>query len=95
MDARERFEWEVDIVRGAGGFAPTTADLRALGEARFWEAVSRSAENDPMRALEERIEANKMTIAFYFDLRDDPDVRAALRESARAIRADRKSLSDS
>lgn len=43
MSVRDDFEREVDFVRGAGGFAPTTADLRWLGEQEAYESFSRSA----------------------------------------------------
>ena len=37
---REDFEREVDIVRGAGGFAPTTADLQHLGEQLAYASIA-------------------------------------------------------
>ena len=52
-EVEERFEREVDIVRGAGGFAPTTGDLVYLGEARAYASINQVELYDHEAELEE------------------------------------------
>lgn len=88
---RERFAREVDLVRGAGGFAPTTDDLRVLGEQLAYAALpTREEEERAMAAMVlSEIEAE---IGWMWPERDDPDIRAALRGYVRRLRKLREKM---
>lgn len=84
---REEFQREVEIVRGAGGFAPTTDDLRAHGERLAYAALADSAPNWGWSVDDER-EHHYMNLAYHFELRHEtPEIRASLRESIRKLKA--------
>ena len=93
---RDEFQREVEIVRGAGGFAPTTDDLRAHGEAMAWAALSESSLHpiyDEAELAAMRVEDSEHHLAYLFAERHiDPEARALVRVAIGCLRDDREAL---
>ena len=83
---RDDFARDVDIVRGAGGFAPTTADLRAFGEALAYAALA-DAGSPPPPTRDDIRDLESMNIGHHWDLRNEiPELRPSLRKSIATLK---------
>ena len=63
-EIEDDFYRDVEIVRGAGGFAPTTADLQWLGEQRAYAAMGSTVPQMDEAELEElrRMDAEEQAV---------------------------------